>query len=138
MGLITEFNHLEAAKEAINQAISKAVRKAAFDVEGQAKVRAAVDTGFMKSSIYAEMHDSSDYGGAGEPPAGAELLAEIPRAEDDHTAYVAVGASYGIYVEFGTVHMAAQPFMTPAADAVQPSFVAAMEKLEGALTALGI
>ena len=45
------------------------------------------------------------------------------------TASVDVGASYGIYQEYGTYKMATHPFMTPAAEAVRPSFMAAMRQL---------
>lgn len=131
------FNRLEEARLAIEKAVSQSIRKAAFDCEGRAKANAPVQTGFLKSSIYVETHDSSDYDASAEPPGDAEMLPEIPRAENDHTAYVAVGASYGIYVEMGTVHMAAQPYLTPAMEAVRPGFTAAMEKLEAQMRALG-
>lgn len=35
---------------------------------------------------------------------------------NDRTAVVDVGKDYGIFVEYGTVKMAAQPFMTPACE----------------------
>lgn len=128
---------LAAARAAINTAVARTVKKAAFDCEARAKANAPVATGFLKSSIYVELHDSSDYGDAGEPPTGAEVLPEIARAEDERTAYVAVGANYGAFVELGTVHMAAQPYLTPALEAVRPGFLAAMEKLEEQMRALG-
>lgn len=136
-GPFSGFERLEAARLAIEKAIAASIKKAAFDVEAHAKANVPVATGFLKSSIYAELHGSSDYGNAGEPPAGAELLPEIPRPADDHTAYVAVGASYGVYVELGTVKMAAQPYLAPALDAVRPSFEAALEKLEAQMVAFG-
>lgn len=136
MGFI-QFSRLVEAQAAIHHAAAQAIKKAAFDVEARAKMAAAVDTGFMKSSVYSELHDSSTYGQAIEPPAGAELLPEIPRAENDTTAYVAVGASYAVYVETGTVHMAAQPFLGPAADAVQASLTQVLSKLEDQMRGLG-
>lgn len=136
--LLTQFNRLTQARVALILAVDQSIRKAAFDVEAQAKLGAAVDTGFMRSSVYVELHDSSDYGNAIDPPAGAELLPEIARAEDGHTAYVAVAASYAIYVEMGTSRMAAQPFLGPAFDAVMPSLTSALEHIEERLLALGV
>lgn len=43
--------------------------------------------------------------------------------------YVHDGVDYGVYQEFGTYKMAAQPFMNPAADAVRPAFDAGIKKL---------
>lgn len=77
------------------------VRKTAMDLEAQAKVRAAVDTGIMRGSIQAS------------------------RVAARHWR-VTVGAEYGIYVEYGTRFAAPQPFMDPAVQAVWPAFQAAM------------
>lgn len=82
------------------------VRKAAFDVERGAKLRAAVDTGFMRSSIHTEIQ------------------------QNDWRVYAAevkVDAEYAWFVENGTSRMAPQPFMGPAYDAVLPGFLAALE-----------
>jgi len=43
------------------------------------------------------------------------------------TAIVADGVEYGIYQEFGTVKMGAQPFMSPAVEAVRPGWDAAFK-----------
>ncbi len=77
--------------------------KAAFDIEGHAKMAAPVDTGFLKSSIQAS-------GG------GLEWV-------------VSVGAEYGIYQEFGTRYNPPQPYLIPAAEMVRPSYVAAMSQI---------
>ena len=82
------------------------VRKAGADVERIAKQRAPVDTGHLRNSIGTTTHS----------PTSVE---------------VGPTASYGIYLELGTYKMAAQPYMGPAADAVEPLFVAAIEQLGG-------
>lgn len=79
-----------------------AVAKAAHDVEAHAKAVAPFDTGNLRSSIQAR-------------PAG--FL----------EAHVVAQAEYAIYVEFGTSRMGAQPYMTPAAEAVRPGFTAAIK-----------
>lgn len=83
----------------------RVIAKAAHDVEAQAKTRAPVDTGYLRSSISADIRGL--------------------------TAIVGPTAHYGGYVERGTSRMAAQPYMAPAADAVTPGFAAAMEQLGG-------
>jgi HK97 gp10 family phage protein len=133
------FNKLLETRAAIRAATSKAIHKAAFDIQARAASNAPVATGFLKSSIYVELHSRSTYAeGVAAAPPGASLLPELPRAEDDLTAYVAVGANYGIFVEFGTINAAAQPYLIPAADAVRPSLQAALDKLEETLVGLGL
>lgn len=44
-------------------------------------------------------------------------------------AIVAVGATYGIFVEFGTSHMPARPYFTPAFEEVRGQFLRALERL---------
>jgi len=83
---------------------ARVVAKAANDIEGQAKSRAPVDTGFLKSSIQGRMITPTHW-------------------------RVTVGASYGAYVEFGTRKMAAQPYFLPAIAAVAPVYQAAMRRL---------
>lgn len=92
------------------QALAKAgqiVRKTAFDIEGQAKADAPVDTGALRNSIQAE-------------------------AEEALTWAVAVGVEYGIYQELGTYKMPAHPYLIPAAESNRDPFLAAMGNLFGA------
>jgi len=82
---------------------SDVVRKAAFDIEGRAKDAAPVDTGNLRNSIRTEV------------------------AADGLSAVVGTHVEYAIYQEYGTYKMAAHPYMRPAADAVRPSFIKAVE-----------
>lgn len=70
---------------------SMAVQKCGFDIEAGAKARARVDTGAMKNST--QWVPDGPYSGS-----------------------VVIGVDYGIYHEYGTVHMSAQPMLTPAAE----------------------
>lgn len=81
------------------------VTKAAFDVEAEAKTVVPVDTGNLKNSIQT---------------AKVEPLKAIV-----HTGTV----EYAEYVEYGTSRMAAQPYMTPAAEAVRPAYHRAWQEL---------
>lgn len=127
------FNHFGQVSEELDILLSQIVRKAAFDVQAQAASNAAVDTGFLRNSIYTVTTEGSTYGRAGSAPGDATLLPEVPGPGDKHTAYVAVGASYGAYVNYGTRYQPAQPFWEPAIDAVVPSLNAALEAIESQL-----
>jgi len=101
-------NRLPGLAAKVPGAARRLVQRAVVDVEGQAKQRAAVDTGALRQSI------------------GGRMIG-------DTSGEVGVGQEYAIYVEYGTVNAPAQPFMHPAADAVRPSFLAAAAKLAGGL-----
>ena len=85
----------------VQQRAAMIVQKAGLDVEGRAKSRAPVRTGYLKNSIQARM-------------------------ESEMSSLIAVGADYGIYVEMGTRHMAARPYFTPAFEEVKSQFLEAM------------
>lgn len=83
---------------------SQVVKRAALQCEGLAKVNAPVDTGALRNSIQA-------------------------KPVDDLTWEVGVGVDYALFVEMGTSKMAAQPYMTPAAEAVRPQFLGEMRDI---------
>lgn len=87
------------------------VRKAAFGVERGAKLRAPVDTGNLRNSINTTLFGTGLAAGS---TIGAEVGPE---------------ANYGLFIEQGTWKMAPQPFLGPAFDEVEPSFVAALDDL---------
>lgn len=84
---IARFGKLEAVA---HEAAVLGAAKGAATVEGRAKARAPVDTGRLRDSI----HTARDAD-------GAEL--------------VGTEVEYARFVEFGTVNMAAEPFLRPAA-----------------------
>lgn len=81
-----------------------AVQKTVMDVEAQAKGFAAVDTGNMRALVQGSM-------------------------TGDLSGEVNAGAHYSIYNEYGTSKMAAQPFMTPAAESARGTFEQAMSQI---------
>jgi HK97 gp10 family phage protein len=105
----------------------KAIRKIAFDIERNAKLHAPVDTGFLRSSIYAVTNLSSHYKSAyraarrnkDRSTRFREVEVDFDLAAGKYEAYVVVGAAYGVFVEFGSRNHAAQPFLTPAVEEVQ-------------------
>lgn len=98
---------LKAAGATVIPKASLVVRRSGIALANHARANAAVDTGFMQSSI----DTATDSGGL------AMLIS--PTAE------------YSVYVEYGTSRMPPQPFMGPALDAIEPSFISAMESLGG-------
>lgn len=96
--------------------LSEAVRKTAFAIEGDAKILAPVDTGALRASIYTVTDRSSGFSSAVAGTSRPDQIAqEMPLSPSPLIAFVAVGMEYGIYLEYGTRHMAARPFMFPAA-----------------------
>ena len=128
------FNHIPELSAAIEKTVNRAVRKAAFDIQALAQTSAPVRLGFLKSSIYTVTKGESTYSSASAEATAANpnatMLPEVEQPVSGDEAYVAVGAEYGIYVEYGTSHMAAQPYLTPAYEMVIPSFVEALSRLE--------
>lgn len=132
------FNRFPQIADNLKPVLSKVVRKTAFDLQAMAAANSPTDTGFLKSSIYVKTSQDSTYGEAGSPPGDSYLLPEVEEPPDELTAYVAVGANYGIFVELGHhtrsgSYVPAQPYLAPAVDAVQPSFEAALGAIESQL-----
>lgn len=100
------FNNLDQIREDMRSKAGLVIRKAALDIEAQAKANAPVDTGALKNSIIATKDPSKPF-----------------------TWQVAVGVEYGPFVEYGTTKMVAQPFLTPAVEAVRPALLAALESM---------
>jgi len=93
--IVTVRSQLPEVQTLVMEGVAAGIKKVAFDIEAQAKQRAPVDTGFLRSAIEAEM---------------------IGPQEATVTSY----ASYSVYQEFGTYKMSAQPYMIPAVEAVAP------------------
>lgn len=134
--MIVIYDILPELAEKLTKALDEAVRKAAFDIQAAAQAAAPVGpTGFLKNSVYVKTDKESTYGAIQEPQEGQEALPEVEPPKK-HQAVVAVAATYGVYVEFGTVHMSARPYLTPAVALVEPQFHAALEKLEALMEAV--
>lgn len=82
------------------------VKSVAFQVEALAKMKAPVDTGALRNSIYTSIRDSNN------PP--TEATESLPTPDNEVTAFVGPSVEYAIYQELGTHIMSAQPFLLPA------------------------
>jgi hypothetical protein len=134
-----QYNHLPQAAVMLHRAASQAVRKACFDVQALAAAKCKRDTGYCANSIYTHTWDTSTYGqgvSGGKP--GSYLLPDVGRPEHDQAGFVGVGANYGVHLEYGTSRMPAQPYMTPAAEEVAPSFYTAMSRIEEKMREQGL
>jgi hypothetical protein len=113
------------------------VRGAAFAVEGQAKVRAPVDLGALKGSIYTVTagHDGYPDAKAAVKSANPDVLTEPhPRPKNKLTAHTGPCVEYAAPIEFGHLtrpfkesvgvqnFVAAQPYLIPAVEAVRPAW----------------
>ena len=78
-----------AVKSGLQSAFARALERIGLQAEGYAKDLCPVDTGNLRNSI---THTS-----------------------DGKAAYIGTNVEYGKYVELGTVKMAAQPYLRPAA-----------------------
>jgi HK97 gp10 family phage protein len=123
MGGVSFTNLIPSVITTLANASDATVVEACLQIQAMAKQMAPVDTSFLQSSIYTETSKGSTYGeGMEAPPGDAYALDDIGAPPDSHTGYVAVAANYGIYQEFGTRKMGAQPYLIPAAESVRSAF----------------
>lgn len=106
---------LDHVKVVVVGATDEALAAIAFQIEGEAKVRAAVDTGFMRNAVYVVTKDEDNYGERSREARARAVDREVaPKRSlpEDASAAVVAGAEYSIFQE------AAQPFLWPAAELV--------------------
>lgn len=104
IAVVITYNRLNDLRSELHAEASRVVRKTARDIEAGAKSIVPVDTGNLKNSIQVT-------------------------EQDDLNATIGTHVEYAAYVEYGTHRMAAQPYLTPAAERARPSFNEAMERL---------
>lgn len=92
-GFIIVFNRIPEMIGRVEAASRAAPKKVADSIRDDARSRAPVATGFLRSTI------------------------ESVSIESGKSAEVFVGASYAAFVEYGTYKMAARPFLSPAFEA---------------------
>jgi HK97 gp10 family phage protein len=102
------FDHFPRLAAALAPAAREIVQETIFAIETGAKIKCPVDTGALRASIQSEMTGET----AGQ---------------------VATNIEYSKFVEYGTSRMAAQPWLTPAAEYERRHFMKKMQDLESRL-----
>lgn len=105
--------------------VAEAVAKTAFAVEARAKVKAPVDTGALRASIYVSTKGGSRFSKARSAAAALRPntgINELPVPSDDHTAYVGPSVEYGAAVEMGSARRAGTPYLLPAVRETEREF----------------
>lgn len=135
------FNNWDEIAVAMDKAAGQVVRKTALDAEGQIKAEITsqdlIDTGFMRNSVYTKTNKESTYGQGGSPPKGATLLPEIEAPKNDKTAYVASGADYTWWMNYGAHGRPAHGFFEKGMNRVMAGFDAAMAAITKAMKQAG-
>lgn len=86
------------------------IKAIGFQVEAIAKMKAPVDTGALRNSIYVATNESNN------PP--LEATEVLPTPEGD-AVIVGPSVEYAIYQELGTSFFSPQPFLEPAVREVE-------------------
>lgn len=94
----------KAFKSAFNQALARALEEIGLTAENYAKKACPVDTGRLRNSITHVIRPS------------------------EKAVYIGTNVEYGPYVELGTRHMKAQPYLRPAASGHQGTYRAILKK----------
>ncbi len=102
-------SYIPQAIKAVTAGTEKALLETVVKVTAQAKALAPVDLGELKGSL---MWKSST--AAGGNSGGASLTETVSGS----SAIVGTAVEHGIYQEYGTRYMAAQPYLRPAVDIV--------------------
>lgn len=98
---------------AAGNAMQEALLAIAFQIEAEAKVKAPVDTGFMRNSAYVVGGDTNTFQAQTQDASGRQYeTATHPEPAPPNGVTVGFAADYTIFVE------AQQPFLYPAAQRV--------------------
>lgn len=122
------YNHFPALARALPVECGKIVAETVLFVETHIKQNMAA----AKSGAMYGDHQASAPGEAPAIDTGV-LAASIQTEVNGTEGQVFTNAETAEMLEFGTVKMAARPFMTPAAEAARPEFMNKMSNLESRL-----
>ena len=117
-------DHFNLAHEAIAAGVKKGLKAVAFALQEEAIEKITdlglVDTGALRLSVFVEadgvnQRDMQLATALAVAKKGAMPAMPGKPIDTDVQARVGVCVNYGIYLEMGTVHMPARPFLAPAA-----------------------
>lgn len=127
---------LKRASAEIRAAVSKEVMATAQDLRADV-VRTLRQPG--KGVTYQKRNPTRTHtaSAGGDPPAtdtGRLRNSIMFEKLGDLTAAVKTDVEYGTYLEYGTINMAARPFLRPAVERIRPQYIGRLEQvLKGAL-----
>lgn len=116
---------LDSILKQLNGNVGDAIAKAGFAIEARAKVKAPVDTGALRASIYTSLVEDSRANAAisaaiARNPAITPVPLPVPR--DGLTAYVGPSVEYGAAIELGSASRPATPYLLPAVRETEKEF----------------
>ena len=123
------FDRLPELQGKLRQRASQITRKAALDIEAHAKSAMAEP---KSGHVYKRGTATHQASAPGEAPAidmGALVNSIQTEQEESVVQVVFTNQRYAPHLEFGTSRIAPRPFLGPAAEAVRPGYVKAMESL---------
>jgi hypothetical protein len=147
--IVVRVNKIPQVQSSVKDNNKDAVRKSAEYMRSYARSIAPVLTGAFRASLYINGPDGeSDYGRAVVealahrpfakivPESQTALLdSNVNRLRDSlgqfslDEAIVAPAVEYGLYLEYGTVHMAPRPTLTQASQATRNHFIGLVQKI---------
>lgn len=122
-------SNIAAVTANLERRASELVRATALQIEAAAKISM---TGPKSGREYRRGKKTHQASGPGEAPAvdTGNLMNSIQTTvESPMRAVVSVNAEYGVWLEFGTVHIAPRPFLGPAFEQAKPIFEAGLRGL---------
>jgi hypothetical protein len=128
--VVVQFNRMPAIADAMRAEASRVVRETAYTIEADIKTQM---TAGKSGRTYGD-HVASAPGEAPAVDTGALINSIQTDAKPmSLTATVYTPMDYAPHLEYGTVHMAARPSFTPAAERARAPFVARMRAMLGRL-----
>lgn len=104
-----------------------AIRGVAFSIERKAKIKAPVDTGALRASIYTRVGRTGDNFSEMASEVRSRRpeaeIAPLPEPENNTTAYIGPSVEYAAAVEYGTHNRSGRPYLTPAVREVEADLV---------------
>lgn len=137
---VVKRNGIPSLMSLIEKRSRQNVEDGASDVRDLAAQLAPRDTGSLAESLYVSSSAGSDYSQRAAAAASRNPDAVIvPEVRPEfaltlfgtsgagYTAIVGAAVEHGVFQEFGTRYQSAQPFLTPASEAMADQFTSAMQ-----------
>ena len=128
-----EFNRLPEIARRLPQEVRDVIQETILEIETDLKAEMAEP---KHGALYPRGYGTHQASAPGEVPAvdyGILINSVQTTMERDDLGLVYEGTEYAEVLEYGSVHMAPRPHMTPAADRARPKFSERMRGLEDRL-----